>query len=98
MARCGDDRRPSWRPVVGVVLPPGHKGQPVPRTRIGDLPLGIGRNVQAPRPNAHAAVLPESRGATIAPPDEEAMPFPTTAARPTLAKWPPDASTNRSSP
>jgi hypothetical protein len=39
------------------------------RGGIGNLPLGIGGNVQAPRPNAHAAALPESRGATIAPPD-----------------------------
>jgi hypothetical protein len=32
----GDGGRPSWRPVVGVILPPlwhqDHRGQPVPRT------------------------------------------------------------------
>jgi hypothetical protein len=36
MAHLGDGGRPSWRPVIGVVLPPlwhqGHKGQPMPRT------------------------------------------------------------------
>jgi hypothetical protein len=34
LAHTGDGRRPSWRPVIGVVLPPlwhqGHKGQPMP--------------------------------------------------------------------
>jgi hypothetical protein len=36
---------------------------------IGNLPLGIDGNVQAPRPHAHVPVSPESSRATIAPPD-----------------------------
>jgi hypothetical protein len=29
LARCGDDRRPSWRPLIEVVLPPlWHHGLP----------------------------------------------------------------------
>ena len=43
VAHLGDGGRPSWRPVIGVVLPPlwhqGHKGQSMPRTsRGGQLP------------------------------------------------------------
>ena len=58
MARSRYGGRPSWRPVVGVVLPPGHKGQPVPRTRIGDLPLGIGRQrLGGMAPKLETAVL-----------------------------------------
>jgi len=36
------------------------------RGGIGNLPLGVDGNVEAPRPHAHGAVLPESGGATIA--------------------------------
>jgi hypothetical protein len=42
LAHCRDGGRPSWRPVVEVVLPPlwhqGHRGQPMRRTAAGNYP------------------------------------------------------------
>jgi hypothetical protein len=39
LAHLGDGSRPSWRPLIGVVLPAlsrlGHKGRPVPRMAVG---------------------------------------------------------------
>ena len=46
MAHLGDGGRPSWRPLIGVVLPPlwhqGHKGN-APDCRGGQLPQDRGR-------------------------------------------------------
>jgi hypothetical protein len=69
--RGPDRRRPPQVPAGGQLpIPAFDDGLRLgARGSIGNLPLGIGGNVQAPRPNAHAAVLPESRRATIAPPD-----------------------------
>jgi hypothetical protein len=49
VAHLGDGGRPSWQPVIGVVLPPpwhqGHEGQPMPRTAAPAITPG-------PRPRA----------------------------------------------
>jgi hypothetical protein len=64
MAHCRDGGRPSWRPVVGVVLPllwrQGHKGQPTPRQ---DLPQGEQRPQDRQRaPCSGAAPTGSARG------------------------------------
>jgi hypothetical protein len=58
LAHSGDDGGPSWRPVIGVVLPPlwhqGHKGQPMPRTAAGAITPG-------PRPEGPRLRWPHRR-------------------------------------
>jgi hypothetical protein len=53
LAHLGDGGRPSWRPLIGVVLPPlwhqGHKGATyAPDRCAGQLPQDRGRGPQAP--------------------------------------------------
>ena len=60
--RGPDRRRPQDVPVGDkMLIPASDDGLRLgARGRIGNLPLGIGGNVEAPRPNAHAAVSAES--------------------------------------
>jgi hypothetical protein len=71
LAHSRDGGRPSWRPVIGVVLPPlwhqGHKGQPMPRTAArGNYPRDRGTGPQAPvaapEPVGRAGVVAASDG------------------------------------
>jgi hypothetical protein len=74
VAHLGDGGRPSWRRVVGVVLPPvwhqGHKGQSVPRTQDrGRGPQGSGGRtdgLRARAPVGRAGVVAASEMATDA--------------------------------
>jgi hypothetical protein len=63
LAHLGDGGRPSWRPLIGVVLPPlwhqGQKGQPTPRTRSIAAPTGSAR-----APSGGAGVFGASEMAT----------------------------------
>jgi hypothetical protein len=68
--RGPDRRRPQHVPAGEKLLIPAFDDGLRLRARgsIGNLPLGVFGNVQAPRPHAHAAVSPNSGRATIAPP------------------------------
>jgi hypothetical protein len=68
--QCGPDRRrPQHVAARGQLLIPSlDDGLRLrARGRVGNLPLGSYGNVEAPRPHAHGAVLPELGGATTAP-------------------------------